>query len=69
MVQYHTLFAIHQQFFQPRHTPKVPPLLFGCQHQYATRTTKLFAQPPKFRLSFSQRFLDHNLLIGVPQTC
>jgi len=36
--------------------PMVPPLVFGGQHQYATRTTQLFAQPPRCRLSFSQKY-------------
>ena len=31
-------------------------LVFGQQHQYATQTTQLFAQPPGYRLAFSQRF-------------
>ena len=35
-------------------TQMVPLLLFGHQHQYATHTTRLFAQPPRFRLLFSQ---------------
>jgi len=56
MIQYRTLCAIHQQYFQPYYTPMVPPLVFGRQHQYATWTTQLFAQPPRYTLAFSQRF-------------
>ena len=56
MIQYRILCAIHQQYFQHYHTPMVLLLVFGRQHQYATRTTQLFAQPPGYRLAFSQRF-------------
>ena len=55
MIQYRTLCAMHHQYFQPKHIPLVPPISFGRQHQYATRTTQLFAQPPRCRLSFTQK--------------
>jgi len=55
MIQYRNLCAMYQQCFQPYYTPMVPPLVFEQQHQYATQTTQLLAQPPKNRLAFSQR--------------
>jgi len=55
MIQYHTLCAIHRQYFQPQHAPMVPPLLFGHQQQYATHTTQLFPQSLRCRLSFYHR--------------
>ena len=65
MIQYCTLCAIHQQYFQPYHTPMVSPLLFGRQHQYATRTTLLLAQPPiGIDWHFLKDSLDRKLFIG-----
>jgi len=58
MIQYRNLCAMYQQYFQSYHTPMVPPLVFERQHQYATQTTELLAQPPKNRLAFSQRLFS-----------
>ena len=55
MIQYRTLCAMRHQYFQPKHIPLVPPISFGRQHQHATRTTQLFAQPLRCRLSFTQK--------------
>jgi len=55
-IQYRSLCAMHHYYFHPQHVLVVPPVKLGCQHQYVTRTTQIFAQPPRCRLAFTQRF-------------
>ena len=53
---------MHHQYFQPQHIPLVPPIQFGRQHKYVTRTTQFFAQPPACHLSFTQRFFRYKVI-------
>ena len=41
-----------------------PPIEFGSNHSYDTRTPFYFCQIPCCKTSFGQRFLDRELLIG-----
>ena len=61
-IQYRSLCAMHHQYFQPQHIPLVPPIQFGHQHKYATKTTQFFAQPPRCQLSFTQRFFCYKVI-------
>ena len=56
LIKYRCVRLMHRQFLDTRCIPLSPPLLFGKQHCYATRTSSLFAQLPQYHLSYSQRF-------------
>ena len=58
LIQYRSLYSMHHQFFHPQHTLLVLPMSFGRPHHYDTRTTQLLAQPPRCRLSFTQRLFQ-----------
>ena len=56
IIHYRCVCLMHHQFSDTQCIPLSPPLLFGKQHCYATRTSCLFAQLPQCYLSVAQRF-------------
>ena len=54
-IQFRSLCLMYQQYHHFKCIPLEPPIVFG-RTSYNTRTPAYFANIPKFRLSFPQRF-------------
>ena len=58
LIQFHSVGMMYHQYHHSRGIPLLPPIKFGCcQSVYDTRVSDHFANPERFRLSFSQFFL------------
>ena len=57
LIQFRSVGMMYHQYHHSRGIPLLPPIMFGrCQSVYDTRVSDHFANPERFRLSFSQSF-------------
>ena len=55
LIQLHSVHLMYCQYHRTKCIPLMPPIEFGpCQSRYDTRTAAHFANPTRFRFTFSQ---------------
>ena len=54
-IEYRSLCAIHRQYSSHQCVPLDPPIVFGTQHSYSTRSSEQFANIHCCRLTKTQR--------------